>query len=127
MNRPALLAAVLAAALLAGCELPGLDGGERLAASREAEGKAVGAGCRQAGRAIEDCYALNRRTDKAAIVAGWRDMNDYMRENKIEPMTPVLVAQGARATADARGETKDAREGKPPARDAEKDAGRSGH
>ena len=31
----------------------------------------------------------------AAIFAGWRDMNDYMRENKIEAVPPVLVAKAA--------------------------------
>ena len=107
MFRPAALAlALTAAALLAGCDMLGIDSAERVAAAREAEGKAVGAACRHAGRAIEDCYTLNKRVDKAAIFAGWRDMNDYMRENKIEPVAPVIVAQStakpaAEAKADA--------------------------
>jgi len=74
--------------LLAGCELIGGDAGEALAARKEAEGKAIGAACRHAGRAIEDCFGLNKRADKAALFAGWREMNDYMRENKIEPVPP---------------------------------------
>jgi hypothetical protein len=74
--------------LLAGCELTGGDAGEALAARKEAEGKAIGAACRHAGRAIEDCFGLNKRADKAALFAGWREMNDYMRENKIEPVPP---------------------------------------
>ncbi len=66
-----------------GCEPP-----EALAARKEAEGKAIGGACRHAGRAIEDCFALNKRGDKAAQFAGWREMNDYMRENKIEAVAP---------------------------------------
>jgi hypothetical protein len=99
MARLPVLAASLAAALLAGCDMLGIDTPEKMAAAREAEGRAVGAACRHAGRAIEDCYVLNKRMDKAAIFAGWRDMNDYMRENKIEPVTPVLVAQAPKADA----------------------------
>ena len=93
MLRPALLAVSLAATLLAGCDMLGIDSPEKVAAARDAEGRAVGGACRHAGRAIEDCYTLNRRVDKAAIFAGWRDMNDYMRENKIEPVAPQLAAQ----------------------------------
>jgi hypothetical protein len=93
MFRPAVFAATFAAALLAGCEMLGMESPEKAAAARDAEGRAVGGACRHAGRAIEDCYTLNKRTDKAAIFAGWRDMNDYMRENKIEEVPPMLVAQ----------------------------------
>src|SRR5688500_2890630 len=93
MVRPAALAIALAATLLSGCEMLGIESPEKVAAAREAEGRAVGGACRHAGRAIEDCYTLNKRVDKASIFAGWRDMNDYMRENKIESVPPVLVAQ----------------------------------
>ena len=101
MLRPAVLAVCLLAAFLAGCDMLGIESPEKLAAARDADGRAVGAACRHAARAIEDCYMLNRRVDKAAIFAGWRDMNDYMRENKIEPVTPVLMAQVASPTAQA--------------------------
>jgi hypothetical protein len=70
-----------------------------VAAKREAEGKAIGGACRHAGRAIEDCYTLNRKVDKGAMFAGWREMNDYMRENKIEVVAPVLPPPGAPASA----------------------------
>lgn len=88
MLRPATLALLLPLVLLAGCPLGGADPAEGLALRREAEGKAIGGACRHAGRAIEDCFALNKRTDKAALFAGWREMNDYMRENKIEAVVP---------------------------------------
>jgi hypothetical protein len=86
----ALLFATLAAA---GCNLFGSEAAEAAAARRESDGKAVGGACRHAGRAIEDCYTLNRRADKAAVYAGWREMNDYMRENKLEPVAPQLSAE----------------------------------
>ena len=105
MLRPAVIAALLSATLLVGCDMLGIESPEKVAAAREAEGRAVGAACRHAGRAIEDCYTLNRRTDKASIFAGWRDMNDYMRENKIDTVPPVIVAQAAaKSTAEPKGD-----------------------
>ncbi|MEO5735051.1 MAG: hypothetical protein ABIN96_14280 [Rubrivivax sp.] len=71
---------------LTGCDLLGIEGASVVAARRDAEGRAVGAGCRQGARSVEQCYGLNKRADKAAVFAGWRDMNDYMRENKLEAM-----------------------------------------
>lgn len=56
----------------------------------EAEGKAVGAACRQSGRAIEDCYAIYHWLPKAPIFAGWQEMDTYMRTNKIETVEPQL-------------------------------------
>ena len=92
MPRPvrpiAVLAPLALLILLGGCQLMGAEAGEALAARKEAEGKAIGGACRHAARAIEDCFALNKRVDKAALFAGWREMNDYMRENKIEPVPP---------------------------------------
>lgn len=73
---------------LAGCDLLGIEGASVVAARREADGKAIGGACRHAGRAIEDCFVMNRRAEKAAVFAGWREMNDYMAENKIESLAP---------------------------------------
>jgi len=93
MHRPSRLTALLVPlALLAGCQLMGGESPETVAARKEGEGKAVGGACRHAGRAIEDCFALNKRADKAALFAGWREMNDYMRENKIETVAPQRPA-----------------------------------
>ena len=90
---------VLAACQLAGCDMLGIEGAAAAAARREAEGKAIGAACRHAARSIENCYGANKRADKAAIFAGWREMNDYMRENKIDPVAPQLVTKVAGAKA----------------------------
>ncbi|MBE7420570.1 MAG: hypothetical protein HS128_22975 [Ideonella sp.] len=100
-----LTAALLVAALGAsGCNLfGGGDSAEAATARREADGRAIGGACRHAGRAIEDCFTLNRRADKASVYAGWREMNDYMRENKIEPVSPQLTAETVAQAADAEG------------------------
>ena len=92
MLRVSVCLSLVAAVLLAGCDMLGIESASAIAAQREAEGKAIGGACRNAGRAIEDCFALNRKADKAAVLAGWREMNDYMRENKIEPTPPQLTA-----------------------------------
>ncbi|MCC4117036.1 hypothetical protein LLG90_16915 [Aromatoleum toluclasticum] len=64
---------------------------QKTAALAEAEGKAIGGACRHAGRSLEDCYALNAKAQKAAIFAGWREMNDYMMQNNL-PNVPSQVA-----------------------------------
>ena len=56
----------------------------------DAEGRAVGGACRQSGRAIEDCYAIYSWLPKSSIYEGWRDMDAYMRENKLETVEPQL-------------------------------------
>jgi 2,4-dienoyl-CoA reductase-like NADH-dependent reductase (Old Yellow Enzyme family) len=97
-------AAVLACSLLSGCDMIGaalgIESPEKVAAARDADGRAIGGACRHAGRAIEDCFSLNRKADRAAVFAGWRDMNDYMRENKIESVAPQLANAGVKAAAE---------------------------
>ena len=90
---PTLLIAA-ALPLLSGCELTGGESAEVAAARREAEGKAVGGGCRHAGRAIEDCFALNKRADKAAVFAGWR-------ENKVDTVVPQATPAPSETAAKA--------------------------
>ena len=97
MRRFAPALVLLAAAALGGCDALGLPNAEKQAAAREADGKAVGAACRHAGRAIEDCYSIYKKADRSAVFAGWRDMNDYMRENKIEVVEPQIAAQATQA------------------------------
>ena len=96
--------ALLAATLLAGCDMLGIESPEKVAAARDADGRAIGGACRHAARAIEDCYLLNKKADKAAVFAGWRDMNDYMRENKIEPVEPTLAGQPPKSGSSKTGE-----------------------
>jgi hypothetical protein len=88
---PALLKAfaVSAVLLLAGCEIPGIWPDPRIA-QREEESKAIGGACRHALRGLEDCYTLNPKASKASVFAGWKEMDAYMRENKLEG-TPSVI------------------------------------
>jgi hypothetical protein len=91
--------------LLAGCDLFGGESAESVAARREAEGKAVGSACRHAMRAIEDCYTLNPKAPKASVFAGWREMDEYMRENKLEGVAPTIPTKTAAGAKEAAAET----------------------
>jgi len=84
------LTTLAVALLLAGCEIPGMGPDPRIAA-READGKAIGSACRHALRGIEDCYALNEKALKTAVFEGWKEMDQYMRDNKIEGTPPKVV------------------------------------
>ena len=75
--------------LLAGCEIPGVYPDPKVLA-READAKATGGACRHALRGIEDCYTLNPKASKASVFAGWKEMDTYMRENKIEGVASVV-------------------------------------
>ncbi len=68
----------------------GLEDPAKKEARMEPEAKAVGSACRQSGRAIEDCYSIYGWLPKAGIYAGWREMDEYMRENKLETVAPQL-------------------------------------
>ena len=103
-SRRGLQTALLALALttLYGCDMLGIESASQIAARKESEGRAIGGACRHAGRAIEECYSMNRRADKAAIFAGWREMNDYMIENKMGEVAPRSVEDVAASDVDAR-------------------------
>ncbi|WP_295849364.1 hypothetical protein [uncultured Xylophilus sp.] len=83
--------------LLTGCEIPGVWPDPKIA-QREADSKAIGGACRHAQRGIEDCYTLNPKAAKAAVFTGWKDMDQYMRENKIAG-APATLAPGAQPAA----------------------------
>ena len=100
--RTFLIAAILLFGLT-GCDIiqqqMGIEDQVAKAARTDAEGKAVGGACRQSGRAIEDCYAIYSWLPKAATYEGWRDMDAYMRDNKletIEPQLPPVAAPGSK-------------------------------
>lgn len=92
--------------LLSGCVIPGMEPDPRIA-QREADANAIGAACRYGLRGIEDCYSVNDGASKAHIFAGWKDMDGYMRENKIEgiraapapvePVETVLAGKNSKA------------------------------
>lgn len=71
---------------LSGCDMLGIETASQESARKLAEGKAIGSACRHAVRSIEDCYRNNPKAGKSAVFEGWREMDEYMRENKIEGM-----------------------------------------
>ena len=95
MKKTMLLRTLTASALLllAGCDIPGLGPDPRIA-KREADAKAIGSACRHGLRGLEDCYNQNEDAAKSDIFTGWKDMDLYMRENKIEG----VASQVAKAT-----------------------------
>ncbi|MFG6448700.1 hypothetical protein ACG0Z6_10690 [Roseateles sp. BYS180W] len=104
MSRLTRIAGILsccALPLLAGCEYLGIPDPAKQAAAKEADGKAIGSACRHALRAIEDCYALNPKAQKSAVYTGWREMDEYMRENKLEGIEPKIAGKPASAPASA--------------------------
>lgn len=109
--RAFLIAAALLASL-AGCDMiqqqMGIEDQAAKAARNDADGKAVGGACRQSGRAIEDCYSIYAWLPKSSIYEGWRDMDAYMRDNKletVEPQLPPVSAPGTKKKAPSAEET----------------------
>lgn len=107
MRQTAITLCLLACvSLLTGCEALGIETATQIAAKKEAEGKAIGSACRHAVRSIESCFSAYPRAGKAAVFAGWREMDQYMRDNSVvgmptetetEPGAPAAPANGARA------------------------------
>ena len=86
MRRPALILLTLASTWLAGCDALGIETATAVNARKEAEGRAIGSACRHAVRSIESCFQSNPRAGKASVFAGWREMDQYMRDNSVVGM-----------------------------------------
>ncbi|MDG5975653.1 hypothetical protein H010_10346 [Hydrogenophaga taeniospiralis CCUG 15921] len=84
------LGLLIMASLLAGCDALGIETATQVNARKEAEARAIGSACRYAVRGIEECFASNPKAGKAAVFAGWKDMDQYMRDNAVVgmPNTP---------------------------------------
>lgn len=65
--------------VLSGCEYL-KDNSEEIAMNNA---KAIGAACRQIGTPLVDCYTSSPKIHKGNIFAGWKEMDAYMRDNKI--------------------------------------------
>lgn len=89
--------------LLSGCDQLGIETPQKAAEAKAAEAKAIGSACRHALRAIEDCYTLNPQADKAAVFGGWREMDEYMRENKLDGIAPVVPRPPVEAAPKGKG------------------------
>ena len=108
--RTSLFLTLVTITLLSGCDRLGLADPAIEAARRDADARATGSACRHAGRGIEDCYAQNPESARAPVYAGWKEMNDYMRENKIEEVKPAASATGASSKSASAEEHGDASE-----------------
>lgn len=90
MKRTLLLLTLFLLPWLAGCDVLqdrlGIPNKLRI----EAEGKAIGSACRNAGRGLEDCYRLYPDASKSAVFEGWKEMNEYMLKNKMETIEPQI-------------------------------------
>lgn len=91
---PLILSTLALPLFLGGCDQlsnkMGLEDPAKKEARLDAEGKAVGGGCRHSGRAIEDCYAIYTWLPKESVFTGWREMDEYMRSNNLETVAPQL-------------------------------------
>jgi len=117
--RPILIAITL---LLGGCDLAALLADPKVA-QREADAKAIGGACRFGLRSIEDCYALNEKASKSAIFTGWKDMDQYMRDNKVEGVPAKIVKSPGGAVEEIIDESKPDSAAKPD--EAQKTKGKS--
>jgi hypothetical protein len=84
----------LIAALLGGCDALGIESSTQIAERKQAEAHAIGSACRHAIRSIEDCFKTNPKAGKAAVFAGWKEMDQYMRDNQIVGM-PSPIETGS--------------------------------
>jgi hypothetical protein len=82
--------------LVAGCDLEALLADPRVA-QREADAKAIGSACRYGLRSIEDCYVLNDKASKSSVFIGWKEMDQYMRDNKVEGIRSAMGKPAAPA------------------------------
>lgn len=62
--------------VLSGCNWVGNVSG----LNRDAN-EAIGAGCRQTGRSLEECYIRHPEADRAQVYSGWKGMSEYMTKN----------------------------------------------
>lgn len=121
MNRALWL--MLLPVCLAGCDRLSERAGFPDPARQEADGKAIGGACRHAGRGLEDCYRLNKAASKAAIYAGWKEMNEYMAKNNMQTVEPSLSPPGGMAKKPEPGAHEEPKGDKPaPAADGNADA-----
>ncbi len=80
------LGLIVATGTLVGCDALGIESATQVNARKEAEARAIGSACRYALRGIEDCFASNGKAGKAAVFEGWKEMDQYMRDNQMVGM-----------------------------------------
>ncbi len=114
---------LLAVALfLTGCDQIAALMADPKVAQRIADSKAIGSACRYGMRSIEDCYMLNEKASKAAIFDGWKEMDQYMRDNKIDGVASKVdkAAAPVEEIIDEKASDMAAKGGKPKPKTADK-------
>ena len=119
VRRLAMPACWLGLSALAGCDQLGIETPQKAVEHQQAEAKAIGSACRHAMRAIEDCYTLNPKADKASVFMGWREMDEYMRENKLDGVAPVVPRPAPQTASKASAPSADDEEDVPDKADGE--------
>ena len=99
-----------ASLLLSGCDALGIESSAQVAERKQAEAHAIGSACRHAIRSIEDCFKTNPKAGKAAVFAGWKEMDQYMRDNQIVGMPSPAVTEPSPDAEAQDGETATAAE-----------------
>ncbi len=97
------LGLIVATGSLVGCDALGIETATQINAKKEAEARAIGSACRYALRGIEDCFASNAKAGKAAVFEGWKEMDQYMRDNQLVGMPADGGAAKPAAPAEATG------------------------
>ena len=97
------LGLIVATSTLVGCDALGVETATQINAKKEAEARAIGSACRYALRGIEDCFATNNKAGKAAVFEGWKEMDQYMRDNQLVGMPADGGAAKPGADAEASG------------------------
>lgn len=121
MRHLALPLCLSAASLLAGCEMLGIESTAQIAERKQAEAHAIGSACRHAIRSVEDCFKTNPKAGKAAVFAGWKEMDQYMRDNQIVGMpSPAATSSDAEEASADHDETPDAHAGEADTEPAQK-------
>ncbi len=97
------LGLIMATSTLVGCDALGVETATQVNAKKEAEARAIGSACRYALRGIEDCFATNSKAGKASIFEGWKEMDQYMRDNQLigMPTDGGAAKPGANAETNA--------------------------
>jgi ATP-dependent phosphoenolpyruvate carboxykinase len=49
------------------------------------------ASCKQSGKTIEDCFIIQEDISKSGIFDGWKEMEQYMRENNLKEQSSSLI------------------------------------
>lgn len=110
---------------LAACDPSAIMGPDAKAVQKEADSKAIGGACRYGMRSIEDCYTLNPKAVKSHVFTGWKDMDAYMRENKIDGVAASVKSDADEGSATPAAASSAKHEAKPDAKPKAKEA--TGH